>query len=123
MGTQSESDLTERELDLMERRSQAASPGPWISFVVGRDLEAGLNCIEVGYCALMEVLGGTEADQDFIASAREDLPRLVKEVRSLRAELKVRATAHAAATRAAPSREAPSRETAPALGQPSPVTC
>jgi len=120
MGTQSESDLTERELDLMERRSQAASPGPWISFVVGRDLEAGLNCIEVGYCALMEVLGGTEADQDFIASAREDVPRLVKEVRRLRAELKVRATPHAAGTTRP---VAPSRETAPALAQPAPVTC
>jgi hypothetical protein len=87
MQTQLEPSLSYDELDLMERRSRAASPGPWTSFVVGRDLEAGLNCIEVGCCALIEVLGGTVADQDFIASAREDVPRLVGEVRRLRAQL------------------------------------
>ena len=79
--------LSDRDLDLMERRTEAAAPGPWISFVVGRDLEAGLNCIEVGYCAVMEVLGASVADQDFIANAREDLPRLIKEVRRLRAQM------------------------------------
>ena len=90
MGTPLETDISERELDQMERRSRAATPGPWFSLVVGRDLEAGLNCIEVGYRA-MEVLGGTVADQDFIANAREDMPRLIEEVRRLRAEMKLRA--------------------------------
>jgi hypothetical protein len=114
MGTRLVSELSERDLDLMERRSQAASPGPWISFVVGRDLEAGLNCIEVGYTDVMELLGGTVADQDFVASAREDMPRLISEVRRLRTEMKVRAmvlssvtasqvaTSNAAAASAAP---------------------
>ena len=69
----------------MEQRVRAASPGPWFSLVAGRDLEAGMNCIELGCCSLMEVLGGTIADQDFIANAREDLPLLLREVRRLRA--------------------------------------
>ena len=90
MSMQSQPDLSERELEQMERRSQAASPAPWVSWVVGRDLEAGLNCIELGDCAAMEVIGASVADQDFIANAREDVPRLVTEVRQLRAELQVR---------------------------------
>src|SRR5262245_43773237 len=83
--------LSERELELMERRCAAASPGPWSSFVVGRDTEAGLSYIELGCCAALELLGGTVSDQDFIANAREDVPRLIDEVRRLRAEMKLRA--------------------------------
>ncbi len=90
MRTQLETDLTERDLDSMERRSRTAAPGPWISYVVGRDFEAGLNYIEVSYCDTMEVLGASAADQDFIAHARDDLPRLINEVRRLRAELNMR---------------------------------
>jgi hypothetical protein len=84
--------LTAHELDAMERRCNAASPGPWFSYVVGRDLEAGLNCIELGNASLMEVLGGTVADQDFIAGAREDMARLIAEVRTLRRLLEAAAT-------------------------------
>lgn len=90
MRTQLETDLSERDLDTMERRCRAASPGPWISYVVGRDFEAGLSYVEVGYCDVMEVLGASAEDQDFIASARDDLPRLINEVRRLRAELNLR---------------------------------
>ena len=76
--------VTTPELDAMERRCNAATPGPWFSYVVGRDLEAGLNCIELGTASLMEVLGASVADQDFIAGAREDMARLIAEVRALR---------------------------------------
>jgi hypothetical protein len=78
-------ELTEYELVVMETLCKAASPGPWCSYVVGRDLEAGLNCIELGSCELLEVIGGNAADQDFIANARMDVPRLIGEVRRLRA--------------------------------------
>ena len=104
MAAQYVSDISERDLELMERRSQAATPGPWISFVVGRDLEAGLNCIEVGYYDVMEVIGASAADQDFIAGAREDVPRLIKEVRRLRAEIRVLPCPGAVDVAAAPRR-------------------
>ena len=85
MVMQTQNGLSENELVRMEARSNAASPGPWISLVVGRDLEAGLNCIELlGCCKTVEVFGGTVADQDFIASAREDIQLLIDEVRRLR---------------------------------------
>lgn len=81
--------LTEEMLCAIESRCEAASVGPWFSYVVGRNnMEAGLNCIELGSAQLIEVLGGTIEDQEFIASAREDLPLLLREVRLLRAKLR-----------------------------------
>jgi hypothetical protein len=86
-------ELSEEELDRIERLAQAATVGPWLSYVVGRDAGAGWNRVELGVCnelgsfKSIEFNGATIADQDFIASARQDVPRLVHEVRALRALL------------------------------------
>lgn len=83
-------ECTDQDLDRIERLLDAATDGPWYSYVVGRDVEAGSNCIEVGACnelgsfKSIEIVAGTVADQDFIASARQDLPKLLLEVRRLR---------------------------------------
>jgi hypothetical protein len=79
--------LTLEELASIERTSSTATASPWFSYVVGRDLEAGRNCIELGNLETIEIVGGTVADQDFIARAREDVPKLLREVRSLQAEV------------------------------------
>ena len=89
---QRETDFTEVELDEIDRRTDAATVGPWFSLVVGRDMEAGLNCIELGCCCTLELIGGTVADQDFIANARQDVPRLTREVRRLRKILAVQSS-------------------------------
>lgn len=87
-------ELSAEELDEIEQRVASASNGPWFSYVQGRDHEACSNCIETGCCnelgsfRSIELVGGTIADQDFIAAARQDLPRLVREVRILRARLR-----------------------------------
>jgi hypothetical protein len=86
-------ELSEEDLGRIERLVEAASAGPWVSYVVGRESDASSNCIELGTCnelgsfKCIELTGGTVADQDFIASARQYLPRLVLEVRNLRAQL------------------------------------
>jgi hypothetical protein len=86
-------EFSEQELKRIERLIDAASDGPWYSYAVGRDPEAESNYIEIGSCnelgsfKSIEVVGGTIADQDFIASARQDMPRLLLEVRMLRARL------------------------------------
>jgi hypothetical protein len=86
-------ELSDAELTRIERLISQASPGPWISYVAGRDANAASSCIELGTCnelgsfRSMELTGGSVADQDFIAAARQDLPRLVLEVRMLRALL------------------------------------
>lgn len=93
MKLQTHRELTDSDLDRMTRLVDAATAGPWFSYVVGRDPEAGTNCIELGWCnelgsfKSIETAGATVADQDFIASARQDMPRLLLEVRVLRARL------------------------------------
>jgi hypothetical protein len=93
MKTQTHRELTDDDLDRIERLSQSATAGPWYSYVVGRDADANSNCIELGWCnelgsfKCMEISGASVADQDFIASARQDVPRLLLEVRMLRARI------------------------------------
>jgi hypothetical protein len=69
-------------LDEMERRCAAATPGPWVSFIEGRDHMAGDSFIRTAGEDIY-LQGATKADQDFIASARQDVPALVAEVRRL----------------------------------------
>jgi hypothetical protein len=94
MGLQLLQELSDEELDRIERRSEAATVGPWYSYVVGRDSDAVVDCIELGSCnelgscGIIELAGASVADQDFIAHARQDLPRLLREVRTLRARMR-----------------------------------
>ncbi len=75
----------------MKARCDAATPGPWRSWIERRDHEAGSSFIQTGEGTSrgpdIELSGVTAADQDFIAHARQDLPRLVAEVYRLRAEI------------------------------------
>jgi hypothetical protein len=75
--------LTDEELDELERLCNAATPGPWQSFVEGRDHSSGSSFVRTAGEDI-EFLGATSADQDFIASARQAVPRLLREIRALR---------------------------------------
>lgn len=84
--------LTERDLCEIEKRANAASPGPWKSFVEGRDHTSGSSFIMTGGEGNrgddIELSGASTEDQDFIAAARQDVPRLLREVDALKALLK-----------------------------------
>ena len=91
-------ELDEAELDRIENRAAAALPIPWESSVEGRDHDSGDSFILTGarggdgpdmYVSLSYWQGpgnvpASAADLDFIACARQDVPRLVAEVRRLR---------------------------------------
>jgi hypothetical protein len=90
-------ELPEAELDLMEERATNARPGPWQAFIEDRDHTAGDTIIRIGGLDMSmpdmyihySLPGPTtvpvpDADLDFIANARQDIPRLVTEVRRLR---------------------------------------
>ena len=79
--------LSEDELSEIEGRVRAASPGPWKSHIEGRDHTSGSNIIITGTGEGIEPIGATIADQDFIAAARQDVPRLLEVVRVLRSLL------------------------------------
>lgn len=82
------SPLTDLELDAIEERLSATSPAPWRHRILGF-IEAGDNPADVigvtcqRHDASLAPLPGVE-NAEFIAHARQDVPRLVDEVRRLR---------------------------------------
>ena len=80
--------LTNEELTAIKARCEAATPGPWKPYIEGRDHVSGSSFIMTGEGATrgddIELTGATEADYDFIAHARQDIPRLLEEVEELR---------------------------------------
>jgi hypothetical protein len=73
-------------LDEVRRRFEAATQGPWVSYVEGRDHTSGDSFIMRGEGAYDDLYlhGATIADQDFIAHARQDIPNLLDEIERLR---------------------------------------
>ena len=76
--------MNDDELKQILARCEAATPGPWRSFVEGRDHESGDSFIQTAGEDIY-LSGGTLADQDFVASARQDIPRLVTALLAARA--------------------------------------
>ena len=61
--------MTDDELRIIKERCEKATPGPWISFIEGRDHTSGSSFIRTAGEDI-ELSGATDADQDFIASCR-----------------------------------------------------
>ena len=84
--------LTDPDLDEIRARCDAATPGPWKYMVEGRDHTSGDSFIMRGtkgdrHPDLYLSADGnpaTDADCDFVASARQDVPRLLQEIARLR---------------------------------------
>jgi hypothetical protein len=83
--------ITEAELKVIEERTAKAQAGPWKAYIEGRDHESGSDFIITGEGTErgedIEMIGATQADFDFIANARQDMPRLIKEIRELKMKL------------------------------------
>lgn len=89
--------LSDEELSAIEQWAFAASAAPWEAFIEGRDHFGGDDFIRIGGLDdaqpdmyVQHYLGATSvrvpaADLDFITHARQDVPRLVAEIRRLRA--------------------------------------
>ena len=80
--------ISEEELILIEQRANSAQAGPWKAYIEGRDHESGSSFIMTGPEGQrgedIEMTGATNDDYDFIANSRQDIPRLVNEIRRLR---------------------------------------
>jgi hypothetical protein len=83
--------LSDEELNEMQARCAAASVAPWTAMLEGRDHTSGSSFIMTGTGDSrgddIELSGASPADYEFIAHARQDLPRLIAEVRRLRSVL------------------------------------
>lgn len=75
------------DLDAIRARVEAATPGPWfawsrgVGWLIGLDPDAN-QCIPGGFRTDI----AREADAEFIAHARTDVPALLAEVEQLRAQ-------------------------------------
>lgn len=81
--------LTDQDLKAIEARCLRASKGPWKSWIEGRDHTSGSSFIRTGEPgdspnSAIELSGATNDDQDFIAHARQDVPKLLEEIERLR---------------------------------------
>lgn len=72
-----------KDLIAIQQRCEQATAGPWISYVEGRDFTSGCSFIETSGEDI-ELSGATLADQDFIASCRQDVPLMIDEIMRLR---------------------------------------
>ena len=72
------------DMDAIRQRCDRATPGPWKSYVEGRDHDSGSSFIMTGGEDI-ELIGASVADQDFIAHARQDIPQLLEEIQRLKA--------------------------------------
>ena len=80
--------LTEEYLNEVYKRWKATQNGPWKAYLEGRDHTSGSDFIMTGSGENreedIELLGGTKGDYDFIANAKQDIPKLLHEIVSLR---------------------------------------
>jgi hypothetical protein len=85
--------LTDQQLDLdtIETRANAATPGPWCTdsweIYQGSEYEPGISTWIGETCRGMTSLEQDRADAAFVAAARTDVPALLAEVRRLRARV------------------------------------
>jgi hypothetical protein len=84
--------LTPEYIEELRTLLSATTPGPWTSFVEGRDHDSGSSFIRTDGDDI-ELTGATAADQDFIARAHQDVPLLLAEIERLEALLKTSRTA------------------------------
>jgi hypothetical protein len=87
--------LTDQYLQQIKDRYIATTIAPWVPNIEGRDCESGSSFIMTGIAKGeniwqtqrgedIYITGGTNADIDFIAHARQDVPTLVAEIERLK---------------------------------------
>jgi hypothetical protein len=86
--------MLEKELNEIMARCNATTIAPWVANIEGRDCESGSSFIMTGIAKGENIWqekrgediylsGATNADLDFIAHARQDIPKLIEEIKRL----------------------------------------
>lgn len=77
--------MTDEELQAIKERCEAATPGPWQRHKYHHIRSAEGIELNAGHYDLVELSSfNLEANRDFIAHAREDIPKLLAEIERLR---------------------------------------
>ena len=88
----SEHHVSDAELDQLRQLGASATPGPWRAMVEGRDHSSGDSFIMIGreddrgedMYVSRDSGPASASDLDFIAAARNYLPRLIDDIADLR---------------------------------------
>ncbi len=84
--------MTQLELENILEICNKATDAPWISYIEGRDFESGSSFIMTGGIENrdydIEFIKIKPNDQDFIAMARNVIPKLIEEINLLRAQIR-----------------------------------
>jgi hypothetical protein len=86
--------MTKEDLQIIKDRCNATTVAPWVASIEGLDHESGSSFIMTGIPKGediwqakrgedLEISGATNADLDFIANARQDIPALIAEIERL----------------------------------------
>jgi hypothetical protein len=90
--------MTDQEIVAISNRLDLATKGPWKFFLEGRDHQSGDSFIMTGISEGEDIwsqhrgtdiylTGATVADCEFIANARQDIPKLLGEIMELKKKL------------------------------------
>lgn len=76
--------LTQYELQAITERAEKATEGPWKLSYTG---VSNLDGKDVLWATINEDIYGNKADVDFVLNARQDIPKLLAEIKRLQAEV------------------------------------
>jgi hypothetical protein len=80
--------ITAEELNEIKTRWEFSTPGPWKAIIEGRDQTSGSHFILTGEDNFrgedLEIYAGKIEDYDFIANAKQDIPKLIDEIQRLK---------------------------------------
>ena len=78
--------MTKKELKEIEERCNKSTKGPWKSIIEGRDQTSGSSFIMTDGEDIYISNPLFDNNQDFIASAKQDIPKLIAEIRKLKSK-------------------------------------
>jgi len=74
------------DLEAIRKRCEAATPEPWAAVRCGEDAPAGVvQRLEEGDNDIFELVDGEDADCEFAAHARQDIPEMLAYIAELEA--------------------------------------
>lgn len=75
--------MNRNKLHEIVKRCEQAQKGPWFPYIEGVNMDCGDSFIRTAGEDIYLKPGASEADHEFIAAARQDIPELAKELCSL----------------------------------------
>jgi hypothetical protein len=80
--------MSDKELQEILDRCNKSTKGPWVSMIEDRDHFSGSSFIKTGGEDIYILNPLFDNNLNFIANAKQDIPKLIEEIKSLKNEIK-----------------------------------